>query len=135
MIMKKAYNVIPLLSILFLFSAGSQFGCSSTNSSNMSRSEPSFGYTNLLEMLRKEPQLMISGPSSNPEIRIRGAGRSISGSNEPLFVLDGNPVGNGYNSVRNIDVNVVESIRVVSAARAGIYGARGGMGVIEIKTK
>lgn len=78
---------------------------------------------------------MISGPASNPEIRVRGGGRSISGSNEPLFVLDGNPVGNGYNNVRSIDVNNVQSISVLSPASAGKYGARGGMGVIEIRTK
>jgi hypothetical protein len=133
----KATHVIPLLRISLLLLAGAHFGCSSTSATmtDVNKTEPNYGYTNLLEMLRKEPQLMITGPSSNPEIRSRGAGKSISGSNEPLFVLDGNPVGNGYGSVRNIDVNVVESITVVSAARAGKYGARGGMGVIEIRTK
>lgn len=132
----KTSPVITLVSMLFLFFTGTQFGCSSANApSSVNKTEPNYGYTNLLEMLRKEPQLMITGSTNNPEIRVRGAGRSISGSNDPLFVLDGNPVGNGYNSVRNIDVNVVESIRVVSAARAGAYGARGGMGVIEIETK
>lgn len=132
----KTAPVITLVSMLFLFFTGTQFGCSSANvPSSVNKTEPNYGYTNLLEILRKEPQLMITGSTNNPEIRVRGAGRSISGSNDPLFVLDGNPVGNGYNSVRNIDVNVVESIRVVSAARAGAYGARGGMGVIEIETK
>ena len=133
----KATNLTSLFGITLLLLAGAYFGCSSTSATmnSVNKIEPNYGYTNLLEMLRKEPQLMISGPNSNPEIRIRGAGSSISGSNEPLFVLDGNPVGNGYSTVRNIDVNMVESITVVSAARAGKYGARGGMGVIEIKTK
>ena len=126
----KAIYINTLVAFLFFT------GCSSTNPvSSADKTEPDYGYTTLLEMLRKEPQLVVSGPVGNPEIRVRGGGRSIAGSNEPLFVLDGNPLGNGYNNVRSIDVNIVQSITVLSPARAGKYGARGGMGVIEIKTK
>ena len=131
----KSYNVIPVFTFLLLFFAGTQFGCSSSQTGSVSKPEPNYGYTSLLEMLRKESQLTISGPSTNPVIRVRGGGRSIHGSSEPLFAVDGAVAGQGYNSIRSIDVNNVKSIRVLSAAMAGKYGARGGMGVVEIKTK
>ena len=139
----KTDNVIPLFTFLIYFFACTQFGCSSSKTGSVSKSETrsvsksevNYGYTTLLEMLRKESQLTISGSTSNPEIRVRGGGRSISGSSEPLFVLDGAEAGKGYNSVRSIDVNIVKSIKVLSPARAGFYGARGGMGVVEITTR
>jgi outer membrane receptor protein involved in Fe transport len=131
----KTDKVISILTFLLLVFASIQFGCSSSNTGSVSKSEPSYGYTTILEMLRKESQLTISGSTSDPVIRVRGGGRSISGSSEPLFVVDGAAVGKGYNSVSSIDVNIVKSIKVLSPARASIYGARGGMGVVEITTK
>lgn len=131
----KAASVISIICFLFLLFTGTQFGCTGTNTSAVSQSEPEYGYTDILQMLRKESSLRISGPVSNPEIRVTGGGKSIAGSNEPLFVVDGLAVGRGYNSVRSIDVNTVKYINVISAARSGKYGARGGNGVIEITTK
>lgn len=78
---------------------------------------------------------MISGVGDNLEIRIRG-NTSIDGENRPLFVLDGVPVGRDYNSV-NSSLNPLDihSIRIIPAAKAGIYGARGSNGVIEMRLK
>ncbi len=131
----KTDNVIPVFTFLILIFAGTQFGCSSSKTGSVSKSESNYGYTTILDMLRKESQLTISGPTSDPVIRVRGGGRSISGSSEPLFVVDGAEAGKGYNSVSSIDVNIVKYIKVLSPARAGVYGARGGMGVVEITTK
>jgi hypothetical protein len=131
----KTDNIISVLTFFLLFFAVTQFGCSSSKTGSVSKSEPSYGYTTLMDMLRKESQLTISGPTSDPVIRVRGGGRSISGSSEPLFVVDGAAAGKGYNSVSSIDVNIVKYIKVLSPARAGVYGARGGMGVVEITTK
>ena len=135
----KAAQLIPIICILFFLIIGTQFGCSSTKnstqSSTISQPEISYGYTNILQMLRKESHLRVTGPDSNPEIRVLGGGRSIAGSSEPLFVVDGLAVGRGYTSVISLDVNQVRSINVISAARSGKYGSRGGNGVIEIKTK
>ena len=131
----KTDNVIPVLTFLLLFFASTQFGCSSSNTGSVIKSEPKYGYTTILDMLRKESQLTISGPTSDPVIRVRGGGRSISGSSEPLFVVDGLAVGKGYNSVRSIDVNNVKSVQVLSPAKAGYYGSRAGMGVVKITMK
>jgi len=135
----KSAQIIPIVCFLFLIFTSAQFGCTSTKTSTetspVKETEISYGYTNILQMLRKESHLRVTGPDSNPEIRVLGGGRSIAGSSEPLFVVDGLAVGRGYTSVSGIDVNQVRSISVISAARSGKYGSRGGNGVIEIKTK
>jgi outer membrane receptor protein involved in Fe transport len=129
---------ISVLIVSFIIVLGGYTGCSSSkpaSSNNSDQPGNNYGYTNILEMLRKEPGLRIIGSNANPAITVNGSGRSIAASNEPLFVVDGTPAGQGYNNVRHIDVNVVESIKVLSPTQAGKYGARGAMGVIEIYTK
>ena len=70
---------------------------------------------------------------SSPTIRIRGTG-SISGSSDPLIVVDGLVVDNDY--LGSLDMNNVASFEVLKdAASAAIYGSRGGNGVILITTK
>lgn len=70
---------------------------------------------------------------SSPTIRIRGTG-SISGSSDPLIVVDGLAVDNDY--LGSLDMNNVASFEVLKdAASSAIYGSRGGNGVILITTK
>jgi len=69
-------------------------------------------------------------PGSDATIRIHGIG-TINDPN-PLYVIDGVPVGPG----NNINPNDVESITVLKdASSAAIYGSRGANGVILITTK
>ena len=111
------------------------FGCSTTNKGITSEAKQEKVYTTLLDRLRDQSELTISGSENDPTIRIRG-NTSLQGDNEPLFVVNGNPVGSGYSSVSySVDVNNVESIRVLTRSQAGIYGARGANGVVVIKTK
>ncbi|MBN2615909.1 MAG: SusC/RagA family TonB-linked outer membrane protein [Bacteroidales bacterium] len=89
------------------------------------------------------------GGSSN--ILIRGA-TSLTGNNQPLFVVDGVPISNGtFNSssqgygypgydygsvVSDIAPSDIESVNVLKGAAAtALYGARGANGVIIITTK
>ena len=78
-------------------------------------------------------------------VQIRGTS-SISGGNEPLYVVDGFPLtpaspnaaGNYAvgNPLDNINPNDIESIQVLKdAASAAIYGSRAGNGVVLITTK
>ncbi|HEY0110147.1 MAG TPA: SusC/RagA family TonB-linked outer membrane protein, partial [Fibrella sp.] len=76
-------------------------------------------------------------PGGNTNILIRGIG-SISGGNEPLFVIDGFPIsGAGVgNPLNTINPNDIESIDVLKDASAtAIYGSRGSNGVIIVTTK
>lgn len=70
-------------------------------------------------------------PGAGMKIRIRGA-NSISGSNAPLYVVDGLVVGD----INSINVNDIASMEVLKDASAtAIYGSRGANGVVLITTK
>lgn len=74
------------------------------------------------------------------KIRIRG-GASLNASNDPLFVIDGVPVGNtgvagSSNFLNTINPNDIESISVLKDASAtALYGSSASNGVIIITTK
>ncbi len=71
------------------------------------------------------------GPGVTPTVRIRGIG-SINFESDPLYVVDGIPIGD----LNNIDMKDIESVSVLKdAASAAIYGSRAAQGVILITTK
>ncbi len=68
---------------------------------------------------------------ANPTVRIRG-NRSLTGSNDPLYIIDGFQGGN----VNDLNPNDIESIEILKDASAtAIYGSQGANGVIIITTK
>lgn len=70
-------------------------------------------------------------PGATISIRVRGGG-SITQNNDPLYVVDGFPVGN----ISDIPASEIESIDVLKdASSTAIYGARGANGVILVTTK
>ena len=87
-------------------------------------------------------------PGSSSKIIIRGFG-SITGSNDPLYVVDGTPINNSTsgstsgtrsydagNGVSDLDPNNIETLTVLKGAAAtALYGSRAGNGVIIITTK
>jgi len=91
--------------------------------------------TTIQEALRgKAAGVMVAGAGLNddPMIRIRG-NRSISASNDPLFVIDGIPSSSGVSTINPADVASMEVLKDASAT--AIYGARGANGVILVTTK
>ena len=88
------------------------------------------------------------GPTGgSSRIVIRGA-NSITGDNQPLFVVDGIPIDNsapsnggfgGYdygNTAQDIDPNNIESISILKGANAAaLYGSRAANGAVVITTK
>ena len=85
-------------------------------------------------------------PGKAFSVQVRGSG-SISGGNEPLYVIDGFPLtpnssntSNGSystgNPLDNINPNDIESIQILKdASAAAIYGSRASNGVVLITTK
>ncbi|MFR9564363.1 MAG: TonB-dependent receptor [Rikenellaceae bacterium] len=70
-------------------------------------------------------------PGEASQIQIRGVS-SITGSNEPLYVVDGVP----FDGDPGLAASEIESIDVLKdAASAAVYGTRGAAGVILITTK
>lgn len=99
--------------------------------------------------------VQITGASGNmggsSRILIRGA-NSVTGENQPLFVVDGVPVdnsnftstdqargGGGYdygNAIQDLNPDDIESVTVLKGpTAAALYGSRAANGVIMIKTK
>jgi len=98
---------------------------------------------------------MSGDPGASASIRIRGV-NTLSGTSQPLFVIDGIPVDNSVNTTASLDPQTggpqggvsspnavadlnpddIESVEILKGAAAGaIYGARAGQGVILITTK
>jgi TonB-linked SusC/RagA family outer membrane protein len=94
-----------------------------------------------------------SGPGSSSRVVIRGE-TSLSGNNQPLFVVDGVPISNGTvsnrtennesgfqevdwgNGAAEISPDDIASITVLKGpGAAALYGSRGANGVILITTK
>lgn len=70
-------------------------------------------------------------PGGEFKIRIRGA-NSITGGNDPMYVVDGMIV----NNISNININDIESMEILKDASAtAIYGSMGANGVVLITTK
>ncbi|MFS4493435.1 SusC/RagA family TonB-linked outer membrane protein [Maribacter sp. 2308TA10-17] len=69
-------------------------------------------------------------PGGAFKIRIRGA-NSITGGNEPLYVVDGQFV-----DISTVNVNDIQSMEILKdASSTAIYGTRGANGVVLITTK
>jgi TonB-linked SusC/RagA family outer membrane protein len=73
-----------------------------------------------------------TAPGQSPTIRIRG-NRSLSGSNDPLLVVDGVPYDGSLNDLNPDDITSLEVLK--DASSTAIYGARGANGVILITTR
>ena len=93
---------------------------------------------------------MASGPGSSSRVVIRGNG-SLSGNNQPLYVINGMPISNSPRTVldqangattdlgdgiSSINPDDIESISVLKGgAAAALYGSQAANGVILITTK
>lgn len=74
-------------------------------------------------------------PGGGMTVRIRGAS-SIASSNDPLYVVDGVPVGEGSYAIAYLSPNDIESMSILKdASSAAIYGSRAANGVVLITTK
>ena len=74
-------------------------------------------------------------PGSGMTVRVRGAS-SIASSNDPLYVVDGVPVGTGNYAIAYLSPQDIESMQILKdASSAAIYGSRAANGVVLITTK
>nr|WP_294793081.1 SusC/RagA family TonB-linked outer membrane protein [uncultured Mucilaginibacter sp.] len=88
----------------------------------------------------------VSGsPGGTTKVILRGYS-SITGSNQPLYVIDGVPFNNSRlgsdnnydfgNAANDIDPNMVDNISILKGSAAtALYGSRGSKGVILVTTK
>lgn len=72
-------------------------------------------------------------PGSSAEIKIRGS-RSLTGGNDPLYVIDGSPAtSEEFSMINGADIESIEVLK--DAASQAIYGTRAANGVILVTTK
>lgn len=126
----------------------------SVKAKELNLSSPTLGQGLVGKVAGVQVSQVSGAPNSSTKIRIRGIG-SVNASSEPLYVIDGYPIGgnisqgqgnggnatNGYNpgtSGNDIFINPedIESIEILKdAASAAIYGSRASAGVVLITTK
>jgi len=89
-----------------------------------------------------------TGAAGSSRVIIRG-NNTLTGNNQPLYIVDGIPIGNdnngsaglwggndGGDGISSINPDDIESVRVLKGGAAtALYGSRGGNGVILITTK
>jgi TonB-dependent SusC/RagA subfamily outer membrane receptor len=86
-------------------------------------------------LFRKIPGIEVRGNYPRLSLRIRGA-QSIHLTTEPLYVLEGIPLGHDFASLaRATTPQEVKSIRILKGAEATMYGARGANGVVVVNLK
>ncbi|MFH5883467.1 SusC/RagA family TonB-linked outer membrane protein [Halalkalibaculum sp. DA3122] len=71
-------------------------------------------------------------PGDGVTVRIRGR-RSLTASNDPLFVVDGIPFSGNLNDINPQNIESMEVLKDASAT--AIYGSRGANGVVLVTTK
>jgi TonB-linked SusC/RagA family outer membrane protein len=71
-------------------------------------------------------------PGSEPAIKLRGA-TSISGRQDPLYIVDGVIARYGIADIASADVERIEVVK--GAAASSLYGSNGANGVVQIFTK
>ncbi|WP_209404708.1 TonB-dependent receptor [Pseudozobellia sp. WGM2] len=73
-------------------------------------------------------------PGQTSTVRIRGR-RSVTASNDPLYVVDGIPLIDGSESMSDINPQDIASMQILKdAAATAVYGSRGANGVILVTT-
>jgi len=108
----------------------------SSDSKEMSLSDEELSQEFALEMyLQRTPGVVVNGSGENATVQVRGV-NSFSGNTQPLFVINGMDSGQNYGRVANLLRGVkIKSVEVLKGSDATLYGARGGGGVIVIKTQ
>jgi TonB-dependent SusC/RagA subfamily outer membrane receptor len=112
---------------------------SSVQSNDLSGAQALSSVENILQGRVAGVTVQKNGGVSAPSIRIRGTS-SLSSSNEPLYVIDGQPMSGSLSSNFGngtiLDPEDIESIEVLRGPElAGLFGSRASNGVVLIKTR
>lgn len=132
--MKYLFTII--IAGMFLVSCSNSAQKGMTASSNKTKPKPTIetqmGEFALENMLRKNPGVQVRGSGTNATVQIRGINTFRSGI-EPLFIVNGTPVGNSYNAAVDLVRSMqIKSVRVLKDSDAAFYGLRGTNGVVLI---
>lgn len=87
----------------------------------------------LLQRMQQKPGVIVR--NGVPLIQKALNSQSGFGNPEPLYVLDGQTMGNSFQTINSVVTNVmVKKIEILFGSNAASYGAQAGKGVIKITT-
>ena len=128
---------ILFLSLLIIASLAIINSCDTSSRASADSNPMNQQFNNsLADVLRKNTGLQVMGSGDNVQILVRGI-TSIKLNTQPLYVVDGVPIGNDYASANNlVNPNDITDVKVLrSASELTQWGENGNNGVIIIKTK
>jgi TonB-dependent SusC/RagA subfamily outer membrane receptor len=130
----KNYTTVIMALILSL-----SFWTCSTTKVGPGPEEPGTGQTGNEDVrVISEPQSLADFLVGIPGVYLDARyGVRVRGGGPPLFIIDGVPIGNSYESAASsVSVHDIESVEVLkSPGDLALYGQRGANGVIIINTK
>lgn len=135
----KKLILLSVLSIAILYtgcsSTGNQIADENNEKTERGISDAKDHYTSLADFLRRVPGVSIRGSGENVFVRMRGV-NSFNTGVTPLYVIDGQAVGNSYSQANSmVDPRDIDYVKVLKGPETSSYGMRGANGVIEIYTK
>ncbi|MGW8121538.1 TonB-dependent receptor plug domain-containing protein [Roseivirga echinicomitans] len=114
------------------------FACSSTSgtASRQKNLKDYSQYNTLAEVLQSVQGLNVTGNGSNAKVYMSGYNTTNATNREPLFVVDGIPIGSSLLNLNGLLTPVmVKSVKTVRGMQAtSRYGDEGLYGVVEITT-
>jgi outer membrane cobalamin receptor len=124
---------ILLLCLATFASCGSGNTAANPNAEKETLEQKNRASISLINRIRQLPGIVIRGgvPVFNK------TQTDVSGSFvvQPLYVLDGYPVGNSFTDINQLVQSInVKEIEAITGSDTAIYGSRGGGGVIKITT-
>ncbi len=127
---------IFVLQCILLISLVSCSSSKYTTASNKTSGRDYSRYTNLADVLRTQPGVVVQGVGGNVNVTIRGI-NSISLDTRPLYLVDNVPFGRDYSRVNDAvnPVNIRDVHVLKSLAETNRYGEEGRNGVIMIRLK
>lgn len=127
--------LLLLLAGSFLLSCGSSQSASTVGEKDLEATldDKNAAVLPLVNRIQKLPGVTLRG---GVPVFIKNSNTTTGTPPYPLYVVDGQVIGNSFRAVENIVQSVdVADLRALTGSNASLYGARGANGVIEITTK
>ena len=130
------FSTIILITSLTLLISCSTSGSAGHKGPDTKNQVSSNEHLTLEDYLRRLNGVQVQGSGNNLTVTIR-SNMSVSNSTEqPLFIVNGQKIGNSYSEVASIvDQETITSVEAIPPSRASMYGIEGGAGVILIRTE
>ncbi len=113
-------------------------GCNETLlvKSPQNRSRDFSNYQYLSQVLNSIGGIQVEGQHPNVKVYMRGKG-SINYNTQPLYVVDGVPIGNSYSQTSNaLNVQNIATVSIITGTQATVrFGDMANHGAILIRTK